>query len=305
MVDIAVIIVNWNAREDLSQCLHALFDSPPSACSWDVWVVDNNSADSSADMVASDFPQAKLIRNTENAGFSRANNQAIAASQSRYVLLLNSDAFVHTTEALDRLVEFGDANPKAAIVGAHVLNVDGTLQFSCRHFPGLGAGLFRNTYLGRLFPNNKWAKSYLMSEVDHSKPRQVDWVSGCAMMIRRDMIDRVGALDERFFMYCEDVDICKRAWDNDMEVWYCADAIVTHKIGASSDKNAEKMIWEFHHSWEQYYAKHNPHAPAWRRLAVHFGLWLRATIRIYHRHRNVRRVARQELLQGRERTRQA
>ena len=293
MVDIAVIIVNWNAREDLAHCLRSLFDEPQGSCTWEAWVVDNNSSDGSAEMVETKFPAAKLIRNPDNVGFFRANNQAILACESRFVLLLNSDAFVRN-EALCRLVEFGDSIPKAAIAGAHVYNPDGSLQYSCRHFPGLGAGLFRNTLLGKLFPNNKWAKAYLMTDVDHSKPRQVDWVSGCAMMIRRDFIDKHGALDDQFYMYCEDVDICRRAWDNNLEVWFCPDAHVTHKIGASSDKNAEKMIWEFHNSWKLYHAKHNPNSPAWRRSLVAAGLWLRATIRVRNRRRNVKAEARRE-----------
>ncbi|HEY3328923.1 MAG TPA: glycosyltransferase family 2 protein [Capsulimonadaceae bacterium] len=286
MPDIAVIVVNWNAREDLRACLASLFTEPPPSVSWAVWVVDNASSDGSADMVAAEFPQTRLIRNTENSGFSKANNQAIAAaSEYRYVFLLNSDAFVHGPQTLDRLVEFGDSHIDAAVFGAHVLNPDGSLQFSCRSFPNLWAGLFRNTLLGRLFPHNQAARTYLMADFDHTKPCGVGWVSGCAMIIRQDFIAKHGALDPLFYMYCEDVDICKRAWDNGFSVWYCPDATVTHKIGASSDKSAEKMIWAFHNSWLQYYEKHFPHQPAWKHACVRAGLWLRAKVRIWNRHR--------------------
>lgn len=286
MPDIAVIIVNWNAKEDLRQCLASLFAEPPPTVSWAVWVVDNASADGSADMVAAEFPGARLIRNTDNAGFSKANNQAIEASADyRYAFLLNSDAFVHGPRTLDKLVEFGDTHSEAAIFGAHVFNPDGSLQFSCRSFPNLWAGLFRNTLLGRLFPNNKWAAYYLMANVDHNEPRGVHWVSGCAMTIRRAFIEKHGALDPAFYMYCEDVDICKRAWDNGYTVWYCPDAHVTHKIGASSDKRAEKMIWAFHDSWFLYYEKHFPNQPAWKHFCVKWGLWLRAKVRIWNRRR--------------------
>ena len=116
MVDIAVIIVNWNAREDLRQCLLSLFAEPIIGISAEVWVVDNASDDGSAPMVCSEFPQARLIANTDNLGFSKANNQAIAACQSRYVFLLNSDAVIHPG-ALDALVAFGDAHPAAGILG--------------------------------------------------------------------------------------------------------------------------------------------------------------------------------------------
>ena len=286
MPDIAVIVVNWNAREELRQCLASLFASPEPSVEWAVWVVDNASTDGSAEMVKTDFPTAHVIANQENTGFSHANNQAIAeAADYRYVFLLNSDAFVESPQTLDRLVAFGDLHPEAAIVGAHVLNPDGTLQFSCRHFPNLLAGFFRNTLLGKFFPNNKWAKYYLMTDFDHTKASGVHWVSGCAMLIRQEFIANHGALDPDFYMYCEDVDICKRAWDNGYGVWYCPDAIVTHKIGASSDKSAEKMIWAFHESWMLYYTKHFSHQPRWKHWCVRTGLWLRATVRIWNRRR--------------------
>lgn len=286
MHDIAVIVVNWNAVADLRCCLASLFAQPEPECDWAVWVVDNASTDGSASMTANEFPRAHLIANTQNVGFALANNQAIAeASDYRYVFLLNSDAVVQSPAALDRLVAFGDSHPEAAIAGAHVLNPDGSLQFSCRQFPNLLAGFFRNTLLGRLFPKNRWAKDYLMADFDHTKASGVHWVSGCAMLIRQDFIRKFGALDPAFYMYCEDVDICKRAWDNGLSVWYCPDAIVTHKIGASSDKSAEKMIWAFHRSWMHYYEKHFPNQPRWKHWCVKAGLWLRATVRIWNRRR--------------------
>ena len=292
MTDIAVIIVNWNARQDLRQCLQSLFAAPAKA-SFAVWVVDNASTDGSAEMVAREFPSAHLRVNTENLGFSKANNQAItealADTNTRSVFLLNSDAAVHAG-ALDALVAWVDANPNAGIVGPKVLNPDGTLQLSCRRFPSLGAGFFRNTYLGRLFPHNKFAKDYLMQDFDHAHTLPVDWVSGCAMLLRRDLIEKIGALDERFYMYCEDVDICQRAWDAGREVVYFPEAVVTHAIGRSSDKNADTMIMEFHRSWYEFDRKRHPNSPLLRRAAVYAGLWLRAAVRILNRRRALRRA---------------
>jgi GT2 family glycosyltransferase len=282
MADIAVIVVNWNAREDLRACLRSLEAEPPSSVSHSVWVVDNASTDGSADMVQAEFPDVHLFANSENVGFSRANNQAIAQSDSRYVFLLNSDATIHPG-ALETLVRWADENPQTGIIGPKVLNPDGTLQFSCRRFPSLEAGFFRNTYLGRLFPNNKPSQDYLMSEFDHATTRTVDWVSGCAMLIRQETIAQIGSLDERFYMYCEDVDLCERAGRFGWNVAYLPDALVTHAIGRSSDKDAEKMIWEFHRSWYEFDKKRHPDAGPVRRLAVWAGLWLRATIRIQKR----------------------
>jgi len=282
MNDIAVIVVNWNACEDLRHCLESLLTEPKPQADYSVWVVDNASSDGSAAMVQADFPNAHLIANTENLGFSKGNNQAIARTDSRYVFLLNSDAAIHTG-ALESLVAYADAHPKAGIIGPKVLNPDGTLQFSCRRFPSLGAGFFRNTYLGRLFPNNKYARDYLMTEFDHAHDISVDWVSGCAMLLRREIIHKIGALDERFYMYCEDVDICQRAWDADYEVVYAPDAVVTHAIGRSSDKNADKMIIEFHRSWYAFDLKRHPKSTSTRRAAIYCGLWLRAAVRIAKR----------------------
>jgi len=278
MHDIAVIVVNWNACQDLRCCLSHLFSEPKPDVDFAVWVIDNGSTDGSPDMVATEFPEVRLVRNPDNRGFSRANNQGISTAlheRYRYVYLINSDAYVHGADTLDKIVSFGDEHPEIGIFGTKVLNLDGSLQMSCRRWMTFGAAIFRNTLMGSLFPNNKFARQYLMEDTSHDRPRQVDWVSGCSMVVRMDLIDRIGALDERFFMYCEDVVICKRAWN----------AVVTHKIGASSDQNAERMIWEFHRSWAIYDAKYNPGFRPVRRLMVESGLWLRAAVRILNRRR--------------------
>lgn len=297
MTDIAVIIINWNAREDLHRCLESLYAEPKPRLDYEVWVVDNASSDGSAEMVAALYPQVYLRVNTENAGFSKANNQAIAQTNSRYVFLLNSDAFIHPS-ALEHLMAYADAHPDAGIIGPQVRNSDDTLQFSCRRFPSLGAGFFRNTYLGRLFPHNRFAREYLMHDIDHSKSHAVDWISGCAMLIRRELITQIGMLDERFYMYCEDVDICQRAWDAGFQVAYTPSAVVTHAIGRSSDKNGDRMVIEFHRSWYEYDKKRHPRASILRRAAVYSGLWLRAAVRIAKR----RAAAKRDAQRSREET---
>ncbi len=301
MNDIAVIIVNWNACEDLRRCLISLFAEPKPRLDYSVWVVDNASDDNSAAMVEAEFPQVHLIINAVNAGFSKANNQVIAQTNSRYVFLLNSDAMIHTG-ALDDLLAYAEAHPKAGIIGPKVLNSDSSLQFSCRRFPSLGAGFFRNTYLGRLFPHNQYARDYLMNDFDHEHDQAVDWVSGCAMLIRRGLIEKIGALDEQFYMYCEDVDICQRTWEAGFEVIYAPSAVVTHAIGRSSDKNGDQMIIEFHRSWYEYDRKRHPKASLLRRTAVYLGLWLRAAIRIAKRRAATRRYARRAAAASQELT---
>jgi hypothetical protein len=289
MTDVSVIIVNWNTPAYLKACLSSLYAEPRPQVSYDVWVVDNASIDNSVAMVKSEFPQVNVIENTENLGFSKANNKAIRASTGRYVFLLNSDASVHPG-ALDTLIEYADSHPGPGVMGPKVLNPDGSLQYSCRSFPNLWAGFFRNTKLGRLFPNNKHLKQYMLADLDHNKVSIVGWLSGCAMLIRRSLIDKVGPLDESFFMYCEDVDMCKRSWDAECPVTYVPMATVTHAIGKSSDKSYERATALLCDSWRIYYIKHFGHRGKLRVLAVTFGLWAYKTYRIQKRRLMAKRM---------------
>lgn len=287
-VALRVLIVSWNAKNDLRACLQSL----PAAATrhrLETHVVDNASSDGSPEMVATEFPAVCLIRSQTNEGFSGGNNRVLrnGIDGARYALLLNSDAFPHAN-ALDALLDFADANPQIGIIGPKVLNPDGSLQYSCRRFPTFAAGLFRNVYLGRLFPNNKPAADYLMQDFDHESVRDVDWVSGCALLIRRDCLEAIGPLDaDTFFMYCEDMDWCLRARQAGWRVTYFPHSRVTHIIGRSSDKAADRMIVAHHRSMWRFYKKHRAFfaptiAPVLRPL-VPAGIALRAGVRIFRR----------------------
>ncbi len=208
-MDLSVIILNWNTRKLLQECLQTL-TRPHNGLDVEVIVVDNASSDDSRDMVRREFPQVKLIANPMNLGFGAGNNVGIPTSAGRYVLFLNSDTQV-TEGALKSLVDYADANPDVGILGPKLLNADGSLQYSCRQYPNLATGFLHNTPLGRLLPKNRHAADYLMKNWDHATPRDVDWVSGAALMIRRACLDQIGGFDEDYYMYCEDVDLCWRA----------------------------------------------------------------------------------------------
>jgi len=254
-IDLSVVILNWNASDYLTVALRSIVDQD-----WrhniEVIVVDNNSQlDDSVEMVSRDFPQVQLIANNRNIGFAAGNNIGARPARGRYVLFLNPDTEVHAG-AFDILIDWMDTHPKVGGCGPMLLNSDGSLQASCRAFPSFGAGIFRNTVLGRMFPNNPWSRSYLMQDFRHDQERAVDWLSGSALMIRREALDPAKAWDEDYFMYCEDVDLCYRlklaGWDR----YYVPHATITHRIGGSSDWAQGAMIRRHHASMLRFYFKH-------------------------------------------------
>jgi GT2 family glycosyltransferase len=283
-LELSVTICSWNTQDDLRACLQSL-DERRDEASFEVIVIDNASSDGSPDMVEQEFPWVRLYRMTTNLGFTGGHNFALQERSAPHAFLLNSDTVVHP-DALATLLQFHSQHPEAGIIGPKLLNPDGSLQFSCRRFPNPWAALFRNTFLGRLFPNNRFTKRYLMQDLEHDKAQSVDWVSGAAMFASKDFIDKVGVLDDHYFMYSEDVDWCWRAWKNGFKVMYCPDAVITHAIGKSTDKVANKMIIRFHKSMYRFYRKNtlplaHPLARPFKLAAVGSLLWARAGMFIF------------------------
>lgn len=259
-VDLSVLILNWNARDYLVACLQSIL-SQPWHCALEVIVVDNASnLDDAVATVRRDFPQVQLIAHTQNVGFAAGNNIGLGAARGRHVLFLNPDTVVHE-DALDVLLRWMDEHSDVGACGPKLLNSDGTLQASCRAFPSIGAGFFRNTPLGRLWPDNPWTRSYLMQGFDHNRESSVDWLSGSALLVRREALDALtkqeGAVwDSKYFMYCEDVDLCYRLKVLGWPRFYVPHALITHRIGASSDWAQGAMIRRFHASMLRFYFKH-------------------------------------------------
>lgn len=249
-LQLSVTICSWNTQDDLRACLRSLENE----AGVETIVCDNNSEDGSPEMVAREFPWVRLLAQKTNLGFTGGQNLMIEARSAPHVLLLNSDTVVHPG-ALETLMAYLEANPEVGIVGPKLLNPDGSLQLSCRRFPNPLAALFRNTPLGRLFPNNRFTRDYLMKDFQHDRPMEVDWVSGAAMLARKEMIDRIGGLDPEFFMFCEDTDWCWRAGKAGYKVVYLPSSVVTHAIGRSTDKVPNRMIGRFHRSMGRFYRK--------------------------------------------------
>ena len=207
-IEVSIIIVNWNTVDLLRQCLRSVY-LETNTISFEVIVIDNASADESVEMVRNEFCEAKLIANTKNLGFAAANNQGIAISEGRYVLLLNSDTVV-LDQAIQKAIAFADDHPDTAVVGCRILNPDRTLQNSCFMFPSILNWFLFSTYLYRLFPRDRFFGREQMTWWLRDDSREVEVVTGCFMLVRREAIDDVGMMDDGFFMYAEETDWCYR-----------------------------------------------------------------------------------------------
>jgi GT2 family glycosyltransferase len=199
-LDISIVIVSYNGREHLRRCLASLAAHPPNVQS-EVIVVDNDSRDGSAPMIASEFPSVRLLRMPRNLGFAAGANRGIRDATGEAIVLLNPDSEIEAdpfTSMLGYLREHEDTG----IVAPRLLNPDGSLQLSCRSFPTFSVALFnRYSLLTRIFPRNRYSKQYLLTVWQHDNSRQVDWVSGACLMMRRSLLDDIGLLDEGYFVY--------------------------------------------------------------------------------------------------------
>jgi hypothetical protein len=228
-MDISVVIVAWNAKSYLELCLESLEAAPPRR-SMETLVVDNASADGSAEMIETRFPWVKLIKSGENLGFAKGNNVAIRQGQGRYIALVNPDVIV-LPGCLDALADFLDQNPRVGNVGPRVLNPDMTLQSSCRRFPTLWNNFCSATGLATAFKNSRLVAGEHMFYFPHDRTMAVDVLVGCFSMIRREAFDAVGLLDEALFMYGDDVDWCRRCWKAGWEVVFFPGGQAIHDRG--------------------------------------------------------------------------
>ncbi|MHC4118066.1 MAG: glycosyltransferase family 2 protein [Planctomycetota bacterium] len=254
-MDVSVIIVNWNTKEILRDCLASVYEQAGDV-DCEVIVVDNASTDGSVEMVKNDFERAVLIENAENRGFATANNQGIAVAKGRYVLLLNSDTVV-LDGAIAKTVDFADAHPKAGVVGCRVLNPDRTLQPTCFMYPSVLNMFLSSTYLYKLFPRSRFFGRERMTWWDRNDMREVDVVTGCFMLVRREAIDQVGAMDERFFMYAEETDWCYRIKKSGWRIMFTPAAAIVHLGGQSTAKRPVAMIIQLRLSILKFVRKHS------------------------------------------------
>jgi GT2 family glycosyltransferase len=254
-MDLSIIIVSYNGREHLRKCLQSLAAHGPGG-EHEVIVVDNASQDGSAAMAAAEFPQARLLPLAKNVGFAAGANRGIKEAGGEAIVLLNPDSEIKE-DVFGPMLAYLRGNPDIGILAPKLLDEDGSLQLSCRRFPTFSVALFnRYSLLTRLLPRNRFSARYLLTDWDHSAIAAVDWVSGACLMARRSLFEEIGPLDEGYFMYIEDVDLCQRAHRAGYKVVYFPEAAVTHHIGRSSHTLPSRSIVERHRSMWHYYKKY-------------------------------------------------
>lgn len=262
MGDLPVIVVNYNVREHLLNCLRSVLESQGARPL--VTVVDNASADGSVETVRTQFPQVTVVASGVNGGFAYANNLGLRQldrnhpdpNDPPYVLILNPDTVV-PADGLAGLVHFLDSHPEAAVVGPKLVRADGSLDLACRRsFPTPGVSLYRLSGLSRSFPRSRRFARYNLTYLDPDQTAEVDSVAGACMLVRRTAIASVGGLDERFFMYGEDLDWSLRMKERGWKVYYYPAVVVRHLKGESSRRSAARATQAFYESMLLFYRKH-------------------------------------------------
>ena len=274
-LSVSAVLVNYNAGQELRFALQSIADELPDQA-WEAIIVDNRSTDGSTAIVREFAPTARLVQNSENIGFARAVNQGVAAASGARVLIINPDCRL-VPGALATLRGELEKWPACAIVGPRILDPDGSVQGSARGDPDMLTGLFgRTTKLRRMMPDLPVSKRNVVN--DHAEGEDgsmaVDWLSGACMLARRDALVRVGGFDERYFLYWEDADLCRRLRAQGYEVRYVPGATAVHRVGHSSRGARADAIRAFHESAYIYYATHV--APGTFQVRRHVARWLLA-----------------------------
>ena len=282
----SIVIVSFNTRQLLKECLDSVYSSlAESTLASEVIVVDNASHDGSAAMVRKHFPQARLIANEENRGFAAANNQALKAlgygtgdtphpQPSEYVILLNPDTIVGGS-ALTTLIRFMDENPRAGACGARLLHSDGRFQHSAFAFPTLFQVFLDFFPISYRLTDSRLNGRYPRRLYQAGQPFPIDHPLGAALMVRREVIEQVGLLDERFFIYCEEIDWCLRVKAAGRGIWCVPEAEIVHHVAQSTGQFRDEMFVALWKSRYQLFEKHYSRLFQWMaRHIVKLGLWV-------------------------------
>ncbi len=276
MTDVSVVIVSYESRELVERCLAALAADDGRSAVCEVIVVDQASQDGTGAWLGAAHPDVRLVALDENVGFGAGNNRGAAIARGRWLLLLNSDAFVRAG-AIDELVRFAEARPEIGVAGPRLLWPDGRLQRSCRRFPTVFRIATEYLFLRKLAPRSRILNGFYYGEFAHDEAARVDWLTGACLLVRRDLYERLGGFDEDFFLYSEEVDLLYRARQLGAETWYDPAAEVEHVWGGSAGRASAPTLEEQARGHVRYLAKHASRATAARaRRVILLGLRLRA-----------------------------
>ncbi|MDQ5970582.1 MAG: hypothetical protein QG603_359 [Patescibacteria group bacterium] len=281
---ISVIIVNWRVRKLLEECLRSIYRQAD-AEEVEVIVVDNDSQDSTSEMLMVQFPQVKSIALAKNKGFAYANNLGIKIASGQLIMLLNPDTVLNDN-FFTQVFEYMASNPNAAIVGPLILNNDSSVQASVRRFPGWRSQMLILLKMKNIMPQQKWLANYLIPNFDYQAIAEVDQIMGAAMIIRRSTFDKIGLLDSKYFIWFEEVDFCQRAKKHGLSIKFVPNFSLKHYGGASFEQapTVAKQLM-FNRSMMRYFSKHQPVwqviilavvLPVNLLLTALYGLYLRA-----------------------------
>lgn len=280
---LSVVIVNYNVEHFLEQCLHSVYKALKNV-EGEVFVVDNNSVDGSVDMVREKFPQAHLIANKENTGFSKANNQAMHISKGEYVLLLNPDTVV-MEDTFEKVIQFMDEHPDAGGLGVKMIDGKGKfLPESKRGLPTPQVAFYKMSGLSNIFPKSKRFGRYHLGYLSDDEVHEIEILAGCFMLMRKSVLDEVGLLDETFFMYGEDIDLSYRIILGGYKNYYFPDTSIIHYKGESTKKSSVNYVFVFYNAMIIFAKKHFSEKNARLfTLLINFAIYLRAFVAIMNR----------------------
>lgn len=280
---LSVVIVNYNVEHFLEQCLHSV-EKAISGIDAEVWVVDNNSVDGSMTMLSQKFPWVKCIANTQNVGFSRANNQAVRLAKGEYVLLLNPDTIVEV-DTFSKTIDFMDKHPDAGGLGVKMVDGKGNfLPESKRGLPTPEVAFYKIFGLSKLFKRSKRFGKYHLTYLSKDQTNEVDVLSGAFMMMRAETLKKVGLLDEDYFMYGEDIDLSYRILKGGYKNYYYADTTIIHYKGESTKKGSLNYVFVFYNAMRIFARKHfSGQSKRFFIMLINFAIYLRATLSIVKR----------------------